>query len=143
MTKAVYVGINNVSHKIKNIYIGGGGNTAQKVKKGYIGINDIAKLFYESRLHGVYKVESNITPLSALRRDLAATTVGNYALFGGGYTSDHFDTVDAYNTSLTRSTPTVLSVARSSLAATSIGNYALFGGGTNRSINVVDAYTVV
>ena len=64
--------------------------------------------------------------------DLAATTLGNYALFGGGKTPGSgsspiaSNSVDAYNQSLTRSTPTVLSVARYWAAATTIGNYALF-----------------
>ena len=67
-------------------------------------------------------------------------------MFGGGEgNNSYFSTVDAYDTSLTRSTPTALSVARSSLAAASVGNYALFGGGYNRSSgnsSTVDAYIV-
>jgi hypothetical protein len=47
--------------------------------------------------------------------------------------------VDAFDTSLTRSTPTALSTGRRSLAATTVGNYALFGGGSRYS-DVVDAY---
>ena len=43
---------------------------------------------------------TNPTPLSEARWYLAATTVGNYALFGGGYNrSAHSDTVDAYTIS--------------------------------------------
>jgi hypothetical protein len=68
--------------------------------------------------------------------------VGNYALFGGGNNGNgNSNTVDAYNTSLVRSTPTVLSEARYRLAATSIGDYAIFGGGYNSSaLRTVDAY---
>jgi hypothetical protein len=77
------------------------------------------------------KISTTVTPLSVARSGLVATSVGNYALFGGGG-----DAVDAYDTSLTRTTPTPLSVARSSLAATTVGNYALFGGGGD----AVDAY---
>ena len=77
------------------------------------------------------------TPLSEARSDLAATTVGNYALFGGGSNS----TVDAYDTSLTRTIPTPLSKYRGNLAATTVGNYALFGGGSTNG-STVDAYTV-
>ena len=92
------------------------------------------------------------TPLSLARRDLAATSVGNYALFGGGYGTvpDEYmeftlDTVDVYNTSLTRTIPTPLSVGRDGLAATSVGNYALFGGGycdydSDLVKSTVDAY---
>ena len=82
---------------------------------------------------------TNPTALSNARRGLAATAIGNYALFGGGYRDgSNVDTVDAYDASLTRTIPTVLSNARGGLAATTIGNYALFGGGSY--LNTVDAY---
>ena len=80
------------------------------------------------------------------RYGLAATTVGNYALFGGGYDNSYRVAVDAYNTSLTRATRTSLSQERANLAATTVGNYALFGGGMSRSgttetfYSTVDAY---
>ena len=89
------------------------------------------------------------TALSQARSYLKATTVGNYALFGGGYSYSsgvgnyYYATVDAYDTSLTRTTPTELSQARSYLAATRVGNYALFGGGYDEnyvSSSTVDVY---
>jgi len=83
------------------------------------------------------------TRLSMSRYGLAATTVGDYALFGGGYdSSTNFSTVDAYDSNLTRSTPTALSVRRTFLSATTLGNYALFGGGYGNSdhLPTVDAY---
>mgnify|MGYP003602506334 CR=1 FL=1 len=85
------------------------------------------------------------TALSVARMDLAGASVGNYALFGGGTDDESmFTTVDAYNTSLTRSIPTSLSVARYYLVGASVGDYALFGGGTdNESIfTTVDAYNM-
>lgn len=96
---------------------------------------------------------STPTALSVARYYLSATTVGDYALFGGGYVYNSADSavVDAYNTSLTRSTPTALSKARRALAATSVGTYALFGGGITASGSievsgtnsaVVDAYDI-
>ena len=76
-----------------------------------------------------------------------ATTVGNYALFGGGYSyagiATYLASVDAYDASLTRTTQTPLSVARQCLSATTVGNYALFVGGVNSStamVSSVDAY---
>ena len=77
--------------------------------------------------------------------NLAATSIGNYALFGGGVVSyDPSNSVTAYNTSLTRTKPSGLSQARVNLAATSIGNYALFSGGENGLSNdytyIVDVY---
>jgi hypothetical protein len=76
-----------------------------------------------------------IVSLSAARQYLAAASVGSYALFGGGGSSA---VVDAFNSSLTRITPTALSSARLQLAAASVGSYALFGGGGSSA--VVDAY---
>ena len=67
--------------------------------------------------------------LSVGRSALAATTVGNHALFGGGYTGSCSAVVDAYDEELTRSIPTKIGIGRDALAATTVGNYALFGGG--------------
>ena len=79
--------------------------------------------------------------LSVGRYYLAGASVGDYALFGGGRTSSYLNVVDAYDTSLTRSTPTALSSARGYLAGASVGDYALFGGGYAGSYSdVVDAY---
>ena len=84
------------------------------------------------------------TALSVARMYLAGASVGNYALFGGGMGGvSIFTTVDAYNMSLTRSTPTALSAGRYGLAGASVGDYALFGGGFTDSFSVsgvVDAY---
>jgi len=81
------------------------------------------------------------TALSSTRFNLAGASVGDYALFGGGYDGGYRSTVDAYDASLTRTTPTVLSLARASLAAASVGDYALFGGGyTGSHRATVDAY---
>jgi len=76
------------------------------------------------------------------RRGLAATTVGNYALFGGGIQSGTTSSiVDTYNTSLTKGTATSLSVPRDDLTATTVGGYAIFAGGWNDGdVNTVDAY---
>lgn len=102
---------------------------------GYVTIN------FES---GASHVEHSVpTPLSEGRNELAATSVGNYALFGGGWggSSTYYSTVDTYNTNLVRTTPTSLSESRDRLSASSVGNYALFGGGHGNSrSSTVDAY---
>ena len=85
--------------------------------------------------------KTDVAALSTSRNRLASTTVGNYALFGGGNNDNaHVSTVDAYNTSLTRTTPTTLNSASSLLAATTVGNYALFAGGYASYTSVVAAY---
>lgn len=89
----------------------------------------------------VEKYTSVTLTLSQAKYNLASTSVGNYALFGGGTGDSISDTVDAYDASFTKTIPTALSVARYSLAATKIGSYALFGGGYNgNATNAVDAY---
>ena len=93
--------------------------------------------------------DSNLTrgTPSSLRRArsaLAATTLGDYALFGGGKTDSYsgITSVDSYNSNLTRSNLTNLSDNDMyELAATTVGNYALFGGGYITSN--VDTYTLV
>ena len=79
--------------------------------------------------------------LSVLRCYLAGASVGNYALFAGGYNNGHISTVDAYDSYLTRYSPSSLSTARYKLAGASVGNYALFAGGDGSNYSsVVDAY---
>ena len=86
------------------------------------------------------------TNLVVERTAPAATMIGNFALFGGGRdASSEQSTVDAYNSSLTRSTATSLSKARYLFTAATVGNYALFGGGQTTSSgtnyhSTVDAY---
>ena len=83
------------------------------------------------------------TALSVARQHLAATSVGNYALFGGGETTNNSNVIDAYDASLTRTTPTALGEARDQLAGTTVGNFALFAGGYTGSFsNRVDVYMV-
>ena len=67
-------------------------------------------------------------------RNLAATSVGNYALFGGGYNSPSYrDVVHVYNASLVKQTNLQLTDVVAYLCATTVGNYAMFAGGYNRS----------
>ena len=77
----------------------------------------------------------------------AATTVGDYALFGGGAKAT--GTVDIYDKSLIHSTTsgftysaTATRYTRRDLAATTVGNYALFGGGYSIGENVYDVIDV-
>lgn len=69
------------------------------------------------------------------RRDMAATSVGDNALFGGGYQySIPKDDMAVVNKSLTVSYPRVyLSVARGHLSATTVGDYGVFAGGIKDS----------
>ena len=120
----------------KKVYLGING-VARKVKKAYIGVGGVARPCFSAEPKPSYF--GTATPLSEHRYLLAATTVGDYALFGGGDAlNGATSTVDAYNSSLVHSTPTGLSEARFKLAATAVGGYALFGGGGYKE--AVDAY---
>lgn len=103
-----------------------------------------AKIEFDNYTPAFGELESRAAPnLSIARYNLAATTIGNYALFGGGSSnySDKYSTVDAYNSNLTKSTATALSVGRNNLAATTVEGYALFGGGNSSTVlATVDAY---
>ena len=80
------------------------------------------------------------TSLSIARHKLAATSVGDYALFGGGRGDGTFyPTVDAFNLSGTRTSAAPLSKARMNLTATGVR----FGGGevNGTRCDVVDKYT--
>lgn len=141
MAKAVYVGVGSKARKMKKAYIGIGGK-ARKVKKMYIGVGGKARLCYSAEADKF----GTATPLSKYRSLLAGTTVGGYALFGGGgYDSDARKgeaIMDAYNASLTRTTAASLSVARQGLTAITLGNHALFVGGRSgdTAFGTVDVY---
>lgn len=110
---------------------------ARKIKKAYIGIGGKARPCWSG---GELTYYGTITPLSKATYLLAATTIGNYALFAGG---NDIGTVNAYDDSLTKENPSELSPYRCDLAATTVGNYALFGGGytvENERTYVVEAY---
>ena len=131
MAKAVYVGVASKARKMKKAYIGIDG-TARKVKKMYIGDSSgKARLCYSAELdrHGM------AAALSVARYDVRTATVGNYALFAGGLKPGLFSvkTVDAYNASLTKSTPAEMTWERGYHASAAIGGYALFAGGEQRT----------
>jgi hypothetical protein len=141
VAKNAHIGIGEVARKTKKIYAGIDG-VARTVKKGYVGIAGVARQWWPSE-----EPLAGFEPLATGRHNLAATTVGNYALFGGGrsfFASDgNSSVVDAYDTSLIRSTPTPLAGGRFWHAATTVGNYALFSGGQNGTGNyktLTDAY---
>lgn len=129
--------------KIKKGYFGVA-NLAHKIKKAYIGIGGVARPCWGG---GELTYYGRATNLSASRAQLAAASIGDYALFGGGSQGRDtiLATIDAYNKSLTRTTPTPLTRARDKLAATSISEYALFAGGDLdgyvNGTSSVDAYS--
>lgn len=143
MAKAVYVGVGSKARKMKKAYVGIGGK-ARKVKKMYIGDSSgKARLCYSAELKKV----GTATALGRPCQVLAAASVGDYALFAGrdeGFITYSPSAIDAYDTSLTKSSPTGWSAERKDCGAASIGDHALFaGGGDEHGDKVqssVDAY---
>ena len=84
------------------------------------------------------------TALSQKGFDKPCGTVGNYMCFLGGYDGNESKTTqcNAYNASLTRSTPTSLSAAftNASEQAASVGNYIIVAGGGSYTTTTVNAY---
>lgn len=80
-------------------------------------------------------------PLNSAKYVLSGCANGTYAIFAGGSTggSAYVATTDAYNESLTHTTPDPLSTARGDIGSANVGNYALFAGGTG-AVSTVDAY---
>ena len=113
---------------------------ARTVKKAYIGVNGIAKKIFPP--YKILEYKGTATPLSESRCMSTATTVGNYALFGGGGLNSKSSKVDVYDTNLTKSNAPELSLSLFGLASTTVGNYALFGGGksNNGYSSKVDTY---
>lgn len=72
---------------------------------------------------------SMLSNLGIARYAITGASVGNYALFAGGYYSNSYNTVDSYSKTLIKTTPTPLSYPRHNIAGASVGDYALFAGG--------------
>lgn len=129
MATKVYTGVSDVAARVRKIYIGVNG-VAQKVRKGYIGIAGVARQFFASSGKVVFK---QTKLLSSARYDLNAATVGNYAVFGPGRTSNGFGgNYDAYDSSLAlMSISTAGETVAAGYAAATVGDYAIFAGGVS------------
>lgn len=164
--RKAYIGINGIAKKIKNVYIGIGGVARPCWPEGkftyYGAITSLSDNKYNlaSAAVGNYALfagggsaieiyNASLTrttgSLSVLRTDIGGVSIGNYALFAGG---NYYNTVDAYDASLTRTNPAVLSSTKRWPAATAIGDYALIAGGEHwdsvyqryTDTNTVDVY---
>ena len=116
------------------------------------GYSDAVDVFRYDSNGNLEKVFNNIK-LSKPRAFLAATTVGNLAIFAGGYNSDGYkDDVDVFRYDSNGNLEKVpdddikLSEGRAFLAATTVGNLAIFAGGKNGAdddnCDVVDVFSI-
>lgn len=127
MAKRVYIGVGGKARKVKKIYIGVAG-VARKVKKAYIGVGGVARIFWSG---GQIESYGEVTALYRGVEYLTGNSIGSYALFAGGRrtTTSYVVDVNAYNESLTHTTPVNLSNAKGMVGTCKAGSYVLFGGG--------------
>lgn len=125
------------ARKIRKIYFGDENDVAQEIEKGYVGVENLARLFFEKKLQHY----GNIT-LSQQHTDGVAVSDSKYAIFMAGRTSEIVETVD---NSLVINSPTTLSANQIYFCAcTKLNDYIIVGGGQNASstltvVNVLDA----
>ena len=145
MAKGIYVGAGGVARRMKKAYVGVAGK-ARAVRKMYVGVGNRARLCYSAEP----EYAGTGVPLAAPKYGAKAAAAGNSALIGGGRfagtaSNAVCNTVDAYDTSLTRTAPAALGDKRYLHSAVPLGAYALFAGGTATPTargghNTVDAY---
>ena len=100
----------------------------------------------EGRIHlsGAHFVHTTAA-LSQPRGIAGATTVGDLAIFAGGFVdrgSDVTDVVDTFNSRTGRWTTATLSSARYQIGATTVGTKALFAGGNAGTFPLEDAVDI-
>lgn len=132
VTKSGHVGASNPNYAL---FTGGGSATTNA---------------FNSSL--VQSTPSAIT--STARYGIGGGQIGNYAVFAGGTASRTSNTaqttVEAYNTSLVKSTLTSLATARTTMGCGNIGNYLILSGGrkgatratTSLFYNVTEVYNL-
>ena len=146
MAKKIYVGVNSAARRVKKAYIGING-LARRIKKAYIGIGGVARPCFSTEPE--YWGETS-QPLSTARVEATGNSVGNYALFGGGYTYTSknvvtsFKAVDVYNDNLTMVSGVELSQNNMNCSAAANNNYAFFyKGGNMGKLGKGDTWTFI
>lgn len=140
MAKKLYVEVGGKTRKAKKGYVSVN-DKARKIKKAYVGVNGKARAFWSG---GELRYYGTATALSEARSELTATATGGYALFAGGNNGSYSNVVDAYNRSLTRTTPMGLE-KRGVHIATSVGQYAIIATNDLSSTlldRVADSYVI-
>ena len=123
MAKKLYVEVGGKTRKAKKGYVSVN-RKARKIKKAYVGVDDKARAFWSG---GELRYYGTATALSVGRLNIAGVSTSHHALFGGGYNGARKSTVDAYNASLTRTTPSELECSSGSdVIGAPAGQYAIF-----------------
>ena len=116
----------NKARKIRRIYFGDENNVAQEIEKGYVGVGNLARLFFEKKL----QYYGNIS-LSQQHTDGVAVSDSKYAIFMAGRTSEIVETVD--NSLVINSATTLSTTQRYFPACTKLNDYIIVAGGQTSS----------
>lgn len=138
MSKGVYLGVEGYAHKVKSMYIGVDG-VARKIKKAYLGVEGYARLFYSSE--EIRKSDVSVSSVRNSHTYGASASADSHAVFAGGAASNY---VDAYDSSLTKTSPTNLSNKVNGVCGCGFKGYSVFAGGSNTMgsyFNTVDSYS--
>lgn len=123
MAKKLYVEVGGKTRKAKKGYVSVDGK-ARKIKKAYVGVDGKARAFWSG---GELRYYGTATALSVGRVNIQGVSTSHHALFGGGYNGASKTIVDAYNASLTRTTPSALQCGGGSgVIGAPAGQYAIF-----------------
>ena len=168
--KKGYIGVGGVARKIKKAYIGVGGvarpcwSVSELTAYGPItNLRATSGMSIPSNLeYIVFGSGDGVDPSSAVvtayNRELVQSAPPNrsnsqnaiiiganeaYSVMGGGFGSGLTRQVDAYSTTLTKSTPSALSVARCRGSGAKFMGYAALAGGMNGNSSTSTPYTNV
>ena len=131
--KRAYISDDGIYNKVKKRFLTDDNAVYRKIKKAFITVGGVYRPCWSDEDIVYY---GSIAGLSEGRTGLAGAMIDNYALFAGGYGGPdedgdyiYYNTVDAYDASLTRRTAGDLSYGVTAPAATTLGGRALIGGG--------------
>lgn len=110
----------------------GSSNSAYSIfAGGYYAIDSVRTVSSDVDAYNKTLTKTPVPSLTYGRHYHAGSFVGQYVVFGGGYSgSEYYSSVEAYSTSLTKTQATNMSVARGNLSAGNVGTYVVFQGGT-------------
>ena len=106
-------------------------STAHRIKKAYIGVGGVARPCWSGGELVYYGNLGTMSQgLSAARQYFTATSVGDYAVFAGGYGSAYsaIATVDAFSSSLVRTVPSAMTYQQDHNASATVNDIAMFAG---------------
>lgn len=124
---AVYVNVDSVHKNVESVWcnIEGIWKKAESLK---VNVGGVWKDTLSKKFHYYTSIF-----LSIARDELSATSFGNYAMFGGGTinaSGDSCNTLDVYDTTLTKIVATELGTLQKKLSASATDQCAFFGGGS-------------